>query len=89
MVDSEWWNAESEKIDGVTRRGGEASNDEFGVRNAESEEIDGGTRRDLRTDGETGRNGDAENLKLWNSDCGIQRVRRGDKGIRISGHREK
>jgi hypothetical protein len=40
-------------------------------------------------DGEIGRNGEGENLKLRNSDCGIQRVRRGDKGIRISGHQEK
>jgi len=39
-------------------------------------------------DGEIGRNGDGENLKLRDSDCGIQRVRRGDKGIRRSFHQE-
>jgi hypothetical protein len=39
-------------------------------------------------DGEIGRNGDGEKLKLRDSDCGIQRVRRGDKGIRRSFHQE-
>ena len=31
---------------------------------------------------------DGENLKLRNSNCGIQRVRRGDKGIRGSGYQD-
>ena len=35
-----------------------------------------------------GRNGEGENLKLRDSDCGIQRVRRGDKGIRRSFHQD-
>jgi hypothetical protein len=72
----------SEKTDGEKRRWGDLF--ENGKQEAEC-------RRQMAEsdDGEIGRNGEGENLKLRNSDCGIQRVRRGDKGIRISGHREK
>ena len=74
-------NAESEMIEGVTRRWGDLF--ENGKQEAEC-------RRQMAEsdDGEIGRNGEGENLKLRNSDCGIQRVRRGDKGIRGSGYQD-